>query len=127
MLSIMVGQIPGIAAAADLSAKQYYWVKLASTTTCNVAGAGEAAVGILINEPESGEAADIFALGVGYGMVNGNSVNITYGDPLKSDASGIAVKAATDKDRIIGWALDASDADGDVIRVLVAPATLSTS
>lgn len=121
-LSTMVGQIPGVTAAADLSAKQYYMVTLASETTCNVAGAGEVAAGILINEPESGDACDIFSHGEGEVKV---AAALVINSPFKSDASGLAVLADTDTDHIVGWTRSAATAAGDVVKCLVAPGSLS--
>ena len=44
-----------LTAAADLSSKQYHFVKLASATTVNVCSATtDRAIGILQNNPESG-------------------------------------------------------------------------
>ena len=52
-------------AAADLSAKQYYFVKLASSTTVNVCAAvTDKPIGVLQNKPESGEQAIVRVFGV---------------------------------------------------------------
>ena len=59
----MAYESPGIdigtfTAAADLSAKQFYFVKLASATTVNVCTAiTDLPIGILQNDPASGEQA----------------------------------------------------------------------
>ena len=52
-------------AAADLSSKQFYFVKLASSTTVNVCAAvTDKPIGILQNKPESGGQAMVRCFGV---------------------------------------------------------------
>jgi len=54
-----------LTAAADLSAKQYHFVKLASATTVNVCSAvTDVPIGVLQNTPASGAAAEIVLLGI---------------------------------------------------------------
>jgi hypothetical protein len=54
-----------LTAAADLSAKQYHFVKLASATTVNVCTAvTDVPVGVLQNTPTSGQAAEVVFLGI---------------------------------------------------------------
>ena len=126
--SSMVGQLPfGVTAAADLSAKQYYLVKLAAASTVNLTGAGDVAAGVLINKPASGEAASVFALGFGQVICDGNAAAISRHDPLKSDANGKAVKADTADDHVIGWSFEASSANGDVIWAFIIPGSLAVT
>ena len=121
----LIGNMPGWTASADLSAKQYYLVATSAATTVTVAGAGAFAIGVLLNEPESGEACDVIGYGAAKVVSDGSGTAIAIGDPLKSDADGKAVKADTDKDHVIGYALKASAADGDIIPIILAPSTLS--
>ena len=59
-------------AAADLSGKQYHFVVLASATTVNVATAiTNAPIGILQNDPESGEQAVVRISGVSKVVADG--------------------------------------------------------
>ena len=59
-------------AAADLSAKQYHFVVLASATTVNVATAiTNAPIGILQNDPEAGEQAVVRISGVSKVVADG--------------------------------------------------------
>lgn len=52
-------------AAADLSAKQYFFVKVdANGKAALCAAATDKPVGVLQNKPESGESAEIMALGI---------------------------------------------------------------
>jgi len=118
-----------VEASGDLSSYQWHAVKYASDGQAELAGAGEAAIGILQNDPDAeGEEAEVGMIGISKAVVDGNSVNIAKLDPLKVNASGHLCKADTDKDIFIAQALEASTADGDVIRVrLLGYSTLSTS
>ena len=56
--------IPGLSASADLSAKQYYFVKLSGAHTVTVCdGATDVPIGVLQNAPTSGQAAEVMAIG----------------------------------------------------------------
>lgn len=58
-------KIGTLTAAADLSAKQYHFVKLASATTVNVCSAvTDVPIGVLQNTPTSGQSAEIVFMGV---------------------------------------------------------------
>lgn len=105
-------------AAADLSTHQHKFVKLTGVGV-DVCGAGEMAAGILVNDPTSGRAAAVRHVGIELLVVNGNSVNIAFGDNLESAANGIGVKSTADKKIIGGIALGAATADGVKIPVLV--------
>jgi hypothetical protein len=113
-------------AGADLSAKQHYIVKISAANTVDLCGAGEAAIGVLQNDPASGRAASVLIIGVTYMVVNGNSVNIAAGDPITSAAGGVGVKGTTDKKGLIGYALQAATADGVKISVLLTGAFQSS-
>ena len=108
-------------AAGDLSAKQYYIMKLGTTqdqiTTC---GANEVAYGILTHKPDAaGEIAEVWVDGDELKVVSdGSSTNIAIGDRLKSDANGKAVQipASQTNQNSIGVALEPSTTDGTIIR-----------
>ena len=54
-----------LTAAADLSGKQYYFVKLASESTVNVCSAvTDVPIGVLQNTPASGESAEVAIFGL---------------------------------------------------------------
>lgn len=58
-------KVGNFTAAADLSAKQYYFVKLASATTVDVCSAvTDLPIGVLQNKPTLGQPAEIVVLGV---------------------------------------------------------------
>jgi hypothetical protein len=101
-------------AAADLSAKRYYGVKLDANGQVVLAGDGESAVGVLQNTPISGEAARVMTLGVTFGVAAGN---IAAGANVAMDANGKFVSAGG-ADAIIGTALKSAVAD-DIFSVLL--------
>lgn len=83
-------------AAADLSAKQYYFVKVDSAGKAALAGAGEMAIGVLQNAPANGAVAKIRTFGLTR-LIAGAA--IAQGDALASDGSAkakAAVKGKTD-------------------------------
>lgn len=60
-----VVKLVGFTASADLSAKQYYFVKISGANTVTVcAAATDVPCGVLQNAPASGAAAEVVALGI---------------------------------------------------------------
>lgn len=106
-------------AGADLSAKQYYAVK--DTTTVNTvdvpSAATDDACGILQNKPKSGEAALVRHFGISEAVSDGSGTAIAVGDYVGTNNAGKMVKKATADYGVLGKALDASSADGTIIRV----------
>lgn len=91
-------------AGADLSAKQWTFVKMNTTDRTVVsAGNGEAAFGVLINNPTSGGAATVVTHG--RVIVEVGTGGLSAGDDVGIDANGEAVTAATG-DVIVGQALE---------------------
>lgn len=75
-------------AAADLSAKQYYFVKLASSTTVNVCAAvTDKPIGVLQNKPESGEQAVVRVFGIS--KISADAT-LAAGDVIGTSADGQA-------------------------------------
>src|SRR5690348_10526285 len=103
-----IDRVETLEAAADLSAKRFYIVKQASATTMNVADSAAVAYGILQDIPKSGELGNVAVCGAGgiSRVVSDGTTPIAVGDFLKSHTNGKAIKAATDKDRAIGKALE---------------------
>ena len=97
----MAYESPGIdigtfTAAADLSGKQYHFVVLASATTVNVATAiTNAPIGILQNDPESGEQAVVRISGVSKVVADGT---LAAGNFIgtSADAQADAISPGTD-------------------------------
>lgn len=110
-------------AAGDLSALQHTLVKLSAANTVTGAGAGEKAIGVLLNAPSAaGRPAEVAMLNGG-GVVevkaNGASPNIAAGDWLMGGANGVVVKSTpTNKDVVVGIANMAATADGVIIEMM---------
>jgi hypothetical protein len=104
-----------LVAAADLSAKQYYIVDVDTAGKAALCGAGEVPFGSLQNKPEAGYVAEVQVYGVAK-VVAGAIVAV--GASVTSDANGKAVTATTG-DNVLGTALVASAADGDIIPVFI--------
>ncbi len=89
-------------AAADLSLKKFFAVKLsANEREVVLAGAGEG-IGILMNAPQLGEPAEVAMLGGGAAGVSGAAVAI--GAELASDANGKLITAVA-TDIVLGIAI----------------------
>lgn len=101
-------------AGADLSAKQYFAVKLANTGKVVLAGAGESAIGVVQNTPVAEEASTIMTLGITMAKSGGS---ITAGQNVTPDAAGKFVVAAGGN-AVIGVALTNAVAD-DVFPMLL--------
>ena len=115
-------------ASADLSDKQYHFVRNDAAGTVNVSsqGNGGAAtiVGVLQNKPQADEAATIGMLGETK-LVAGGSVAVNVW--LTSDGTGRATAAASG-DLVAGKSLQAAGAAAEVFRAEVFPAwKLTTS
>lgn len=81
-------KIPGLTASADISAKQYYFVKMSGEKTVTVcSGATDKPVGVLQNAPESGEEAEVCVIGVT--KISGDA-DLNYGDLIGTSADGQA-------------------------------------
>jgi hypothetical protein len=106
-------------ADADLSDKQYHFVRYVATNKCNQASldTDSGLIGVLQNKPKSGEFATIGYLGLGK-VVAGAA--ITAGVILTTNSSGRAV-TVTSGDMAGGRALEAAGADGDIITALLFP------
>lgn len=110
--------IPGVVAAADLSSAQYYIVTFASTAgQVKLATAGDVFIGVLQNDPDSGEEASVKAIGVSY--VKAGTSTITANAALAANSTGLATGTTTDNADIIGHALEASSATNDLIKALL--------
>lgn len=95
-------------AGADLSAAQHLLVKQHSVAGQVVlAGDGENAIGVLLNDPTSGQAATV-AIGGKVKVIAGGTVAI--GARVASDANGKAVTAATG-DYVLGTAVNGAAAN----------------
>jgi len=112
-------------AAADLTDNQYCIVRNAGSETVNVAslaaaGFSVAPIGVLQNKPASGQHATVAYAGVSK-VITGAAV--TAGVMVTTNGSGRAIAAVTGSEQIvIGRALTATSADGEIASVLLFPA-----
>lgn len=108
-----------IPAGADLSAKQYTFVKLSGTSVVSAAAATDLPIGVLLNDPASGETAAVAVSGV---VKVKASAAITAGAIVGTTSTGLAVSltAGTDTTKyILGRAVTAAGAANDIITVAV--------
>ena len=111
--------ILSIPAGADLSAKQYHFVKISGTGVISVAAATDAPIGVLMNDPASGETAAVAISGV---VKVEASVAIPAGAAVGTTSTGTAVGLVTGTDTtkwLVGRAITAAGSAGDIITVAV--------
>lgn len=75
---------------ADYSSNQYYAMKVNSSGLATICGAGDNALGILQDKPESGEVANVMVLGESKAMYG---ATVTAGANLMTDGSGRLIPA----------------------------------
>ena len=111
-----------LTAAADLSSKQYYFVKLASATTVNVCSAiTDIPIGVLQNTRESGEAAEVCIFGITKVSADGT---LAAGNLIGTSADGQADAIAAGTDTTVytqGQAITAASA-GETTTMFLNPA-----
>ena len=114
-----LGKCVPLPANADLSAAQYYIVKLNTSGKVAACGDGQRGNGVLQNDPAAADRAATVMVGDGItkGVVGGV---VTAGDQVASDSSGRFVTAASG-DYILGIALETSTTAGQIIAVLWQP------
>jgi len=108
-----------LVAGADLSAKQFTFVKLNSSGQAIAAAAAtDVPVGVLQNAPTSGQEAEVLIVG-GTKIVAGAA--ITLPNNIGTGATGKAVAlATTDTTKyVVGQLITASAADGDIVTAVV--------
>lgn len=106
-------------AAADFSAQQYRCITVNASGLAAVANATALVVGILQNDPgAAGHPATIAYAGASKAVAG---AAIAAGARVTSDANGAVITAATAGDAVIGVALAAAAAAGDIIPVLINP------
>ena len=100
-------------AGEDLSSAQFKFVTLESDGQVDLAdAAGENAIGVLLNDPASGEAATVAVSGK---VMVTSGGTIAAGAQVQTDASGDALTAAAG-DVVLGYALEAA-VDGQVFAI----------
>lgn len=112
-------------AGEDLSSKKYYIAQLDASGNVEVGeSATDLLVGVIQNKPESGKAALIRNAGTSKVVA---SAAIAIGAFVTTTSAGKAVTTTTDKDVVIGRALEAAGADGDIIEIQLGIFTLSAA
>jgi hypothetical protein len=106
-------------AAADLSSKQYYAIKVDSDGKAALAGAGENAIGILQDTPALGNVGNVMTLGVSKAVYGGT---VSAGANLEVAAGGKLV--AYSSGAIVGVALEPGSAN-EIHSVLLVTRTSS--
>lgn len=113
-------------ADADLSANQYRFVTPTAANGCALAGANARALGVLQNKPTLGLAAEILTEGQTRVVAGGV---FAIGDYVKTDANGRAVQVAGEAAGVIvelvGIALEAAAALGDIVEIQLMHGTLN--
>lgn len=110
-------------AGADLSAKQYHFVKFDSGSGKEqkvvIAGASDKPIGVLQNAPTSGQAAEVAMFGGGAYLAVAGA--IAAGGRIKVDSNGKGVASSAEGDLIcaVADAIGANSSSGDTIPVLV--------
>jgi hypothetical protein len=108
-----------LVAAADLSAKQYTFVKLdGSGLAAAAAAATDVPIGVLQNAPLAGQEAEVLVVG-GTKIVAGAAIG--EGVQIGTGATGKAVAlAVTDTTKfVVGTLLTESAADGNVVTAVI--------
>ena len=114
-----------LAAGEDMDSELYYIVQLAADGDLELGeGATDLLVGVLQNKPKDTEAAIYRFLGTTKVVVAGV---INVGAWVTSDSAGKAVATTTDKNTVVGRALEAAASDGDIIEIQLGIFTLDVS
>lgn len=121
-----VVKLVGFTASADLSAKQYYAVKISGANTVTVCnGVTDKPIGILQNAPTSGQAAEVCVVGIS--KISSDAA-LSRDDLIGTSADGqlAAYVPGTDTTKyIIGRVLVASGAAGDITTALINCASIA--
>lgn len=107
-----------VVAGADLSSSQFKFVESNSSGTATVCNAaGEYVLGVLQNDPTSGQAATVATSGISKVVLGGT---VAINDQISTDASGRAI-AATTGHKIVGIARKGGSV-GEIGSVFLRPA-----
>ena len=114
-------KVGNFTASADLSAKQYHFVKMSGNNTVTVCAAiTDAPIGVLQNSPASGSAAEVCLFGVTKVVADGT---LAAGNLIGTSADGQAdaIAAGTDTTvTTVGQALNAASA-GETVEMFFNP------
>ena len=109
-----------LVAGADLSAKQYYFVKMSADNTCVLCSAAtDSPIGVLQNAPISGAEASVTVVG-GTKIVAGAAIAAGIKIGTASTGKADAKVAGTDTtEYTVGQVLLASAADADLLTAVI--------
>ncbi len=115
--TVMPRYLPGLLAGLTLAAKQNYVVKHASTANAVVAvtATTDIAIGVVLNDPASGEAALVADDGIVPCIAGVN--DLARGENVGYDSTGRVVDHTTANRLSIGRALEASTTVGDIVSI----------
>lgn len=102
-------------ASTDLSDNQFYMVGIDSDGKAELTGDGAHAIGVLFNDPDDEEVAQVRTQGIAK-VITGEAVD--EGERVASDTNGKA-KTATDGDWVLGIALTESGEEDTIISILI--------
>jgi hypothetical protein len=108
--------VPGMVGSADPNiGHQYEFVKITGRHQIGLAGAGDAAVGVLQNKPQvTGQAATVAIFGI---TPVRSGAAIAVGDLVEADSAGRAITATTGA--ALGTAIEAATGADQLISVLL--------
>ena len=109
-----------LVAGADLSAAQYKFVKMSADNTCVLCSAAtDAPIGVLQNDPASGEEASVLVIG-GTKLVAGAAIAAGVKIGTSSTGKADAKVAGTDTtEYTVGAVLQPSGADADILTAVI--------
>lgn len=112
--------LAGVSASADLSAKKFYFVKVSGALTVTVcAAATDIPCGVLQNNPTSGQAASVMA--IGQSKVSSDAA-LTAGALIGTSADGQAdakVAGTDTTEYVVGQVLETSGAAGGLVSAII--------
>lgn len=110
-------EVGNLVAAADLTTKQYQFVKITAAKTVNIATTkGEGVLGILQNKPNTGEAAEVMIIGRSKCKAG---AAVTAGSKVITDANGKGIATDAVDQYLVGWAEDAPAALNEIFTVIL--------
>lgn len=122
--------LPGVTAAADYSAKQFYTVYMSSDTAVTLCDATPALtpVGVLQNEPESGETAQVAYVpgDICKALCSVSTCTITRWNPLWIDSSARVIRQVTTGCPFFARSLVTTTASGVIPVMITGPIRLTT-
>lgn len=103
-------------------ANQFKFVKISAGTVV-LAGLGEEAIGVLLNRPNTGEAAQVQTGGIA--KVQADVALATTGTKVMSSADGqAAVAVAAASRNVLGRTVTTAAAAGELVEILLCPPTI---